>query len=269
MANLNFHQTFKPEKEYISVLLEQADEIDNMDPQEISMLTGIPTGVRSGKVEPHIKYAEYMGLINVERRKNKYSLSKTTLGKLVCKEDPGLLEEVTILTLHCMLCRNEGGAELWNKMFTHVFPTFHNKVSLDTVMLELKKDFPTLTQKNFSPFVNSYLDLFAPLNILNVQGNTYVLKPLSVTDICIYVYGYVLYTLWETAYPGEQEVTIDQINDCGFASLFGWDSQQEIHCLEKLQEKRIIRLNRQLVPITVFMLSTKDSIETKLYSELF
>ena len=269
MASLNFHQTFKPEKEYISVLLEQANEIKDMDTQEISMITGIPTGVRSGKVEPHIRYAEYMGLIDVNKKKNKYSLCRTSLGELMCREDPGLLEEVSLLTLHCMLCRKKLGAELWNRMFSYVFPTFHNKVNLETVLLELKNDFPTLTQKNFSPFVNSYIDLFAPLGLLTVRENQYTLQPLPFSETCIYVYGYVLYELWEIVYPEDQEVTIDQIDNCGFASLFGWDSQQELYCLEKLQEKRLIRLNRQLVPITIFKQSTKESIEAKLYSELF
>ena len=53
MANstLFFHETFQPEGCV-------------GDKYKISELTGIPTGQKKGKVEPHIRYAKYMGLLD-------------------------------------------------------------------------------------------------------------------------------------------------------------------------------------------------------------
>ena len=66
-TNLNFHQTFKPERQYISGLLSEIECCNGLDIQEISNQTGIPTGKSSGKVEPTISYAEYMGLIKKQK----------------------------------------------------------------------------------------------------------------------------------------------------------------------------------------------------------
>ena len=42
-TNLNFHQTFKPERQYISGLLSEIECCNGLDIQEISNQTGIPT----------------------------------------------------------------------------------------------------------------------------------------------------------------------------------------------------------------------------------
>ena len=63
ISNLNFHQTFPPNLEYLSRLLEITDMTDDLTKEEISEITGIPTGKSSGKVEPHVEYGIYMGLL--------------------------------------------------------------------------------------------------------------------------------------------------------------------------------------------------------------
>ena len=67
---LNFHQSFKPEHNLLCSLMQSLAECSGKTAQEISKLTGIPTGDSSGKVVPTIYYLEYMGLI-VENLKNK------------------------------------------------------------------------------------------------------------------------------------------------------------------------------------------------------
>ena len=116
--NINFHQTFKPEKQYISAIVEiAADGAKSFSVKDISSLTGIPNGQCSGKVEPHIYYANYMGLINFEKKDGNYCLSRTMLGESVCIEDLGLQESLTILICHCMMLRAVSGAPLWAKIF--------------------------------------------------------------------------------------------------------------------------------------------------------
>lgn len=70
MKNVNFAQTFKPEKQYISAILKLATKNEPMTAKQISLETGIPSGESSGKVVPHIEYAKYMGLIDYVARKS-------------------------------------------------------------------------------------------------------------------------------------------------------------------------------------------------------
>lgn len=67
-TSLNFHLTFRLERQYISSLLESIDSYNDVDIQEVSAVTGIPTGKSSCTVEPTIRYAEYMGLPNRRRQ---------------------------------------------------------------------------------------------------------------------------------------------------------------------------------------------------------
>lgn len=64
---VTFHQSFIPERAYISALLKYAARAKEGTDQEISAETGIPTGQSSGKVPAMIDYARGMGLIHVER----------------------------------------------------------------------------------------------------------------------------------------------------------------------------------------------------------
>ena len=113
MVNVNFHQTFRPEKQYITAILELAGDTESHSVKDISSLTGIPNGESSGKVEPHIIYANFMGLITYDKKDGVYSLARTELGENIYTEDPGLQEELSILLCHCMMQREIAGAPLW------------------------------------------------------------------------------------------------------------------------------------------------------------
>ena len=126
-------------------------------------MTGIPQGKSSGKVEPHINYAEYMGLIRSEKEKKekKIKLTKTELGDTVQCEDPGLQEKLTKLLLHAMMLRDEEGACVWNSIFKHILPQYHNEINKDILILELNKIYDNrITKKNIAPVINVYNDFF-------------------------------------------------------------------------------------------------------------
>lgn len=111
-TNINFHQTFKPEGQYISRILDIADGMTWRSLKEISEITGIPQGISSGKVNPHISYAEYIGLIISEKKEKLISLRRTGLGEAVFMQDPGLQEILTKLLLHAMMLRQKKGAAM-------------------------------------------------------------------------------------------------------------------------------------------------------------
>ena len=62
--DIEFHKTFQPQDTYITKILELAAQGYSGTKEEISAVTGIPTGKTSGKVIPHIRYAAFMGLID-------------------------------------------------------------------------------------------------------------------------------------------------------------------------------------------------------------
>ena len=88
---LEFHKTFSAETGYVSKILQLAIEKISGTKDELSKISGIPTGKTSGKVIPHIKYAAYMGLIDYSvDGKGVYALSATKLGEEIFMQDPFL-----------------------------------------------------------------------------------------------------------------------------------------------------------------------------------
>ena len=101
--DINFHQTFKPERNYISELLQVAEEAKNVTLEELSNMTGIPQGKSSGKLVPHLKYAQYMGLITYTSKNGEYSIELTNLGAEILDQDMSLTEDVSLLVLNANL----------------------------------------------------------------------------------------------------------------------------------------------------------------------
>lgn len=269
VTSINFHQTFKPEKQYITAILEIADDPTHRSVKEISSLTGIPNGKSSGKVEPHINYASYMGLISYEKQDSEYSLLKTPLGEIVYAEDPGLQENLTILMCHCMMQRAKAGAHLWSAVFTSVFPRYRSGISKDMLIKELNVILDgNVTVKNIAPFYGSYDSFFESIDMLDDNDDYIKTGVAPFNREYLYLYTYVLLEYWMEFYPDQDEITSDQLNDLHYGDVFGWDTQAEYAVLEHLADKGIVRLNRQLMPYTILKLTERGDVVGRLYSEL-
>ena len=267
--NINFHQTFRPEKQYITAILEIAEDPTYRSIQDISSLTGIPTGKSSGKVEPHINYAAYMGLITYDKKDAEYSLSRTTLGEIVYAEDPGLQESLTILLCHGMIQRSEAGAPLWSTVFKKILPRYKRGISKDMLIKELNFTIDAkVTVKNIAPFYGSYDSFFDSIGVLADAGDTIEISSVQYNREFLYVYAIILLEYWKEAYPDQDEITSDQLRELHFGDVFGWDTQEEYEVLEHLADKGILRLNRQLVPYTILKMAESGDLADKLYSEL-
>ena len=266
--NLNFHETFKPDTRYISAIL-GIESFDFLTLKEISYLTGIPTGEKSGKVLPHILYSKYMGFINCEKVNDRYKISKTSLGKVVFKEDICLQEKITLLLCHCMLCRPTFGAEMWSEAFRNIFPKYRLSISKDNLLLEFNGKYNgKANKKNIAPFLNSYNDIFLRLKLLSINDNDVNILAHSYSDEFIYLYGYILYILWDYLYPRQDEITSNDFVNLKYGSIFNLNEISTYNILESLNEKNIIRLNRQLMPYTILRLTNTKSLEEKLYKDL-
>jgi len=268
-SNINFHQTFKPERQYISSILNVANCTGSMSIKDISSCTGIPTGKSSGKVEPHIIYANYMGLIEYEKKGGMYSLTRTKLGEIVYYEDPGLQENLSIMLCHCMILRMKQGADVWSIIFKKVLPMYRKGISKDLLLKELEKYFDNkINKKNFAPFLGSYEDMFSTLRILEVSTESIIEDTLQYNKEFIFLYAYVLWEYWNESFTEQDEISSIQLEQLSFGKAFGWDVQTEYIILEHLADKGLIRMNRQLMPYTILKLVDKDTLVERLYSEL-
>lgn len=276
--SLEFHQTFKPERNCLNNFLTDLHECCGKDVQEISKITGIPTGKSSGKVIPTICYLEYMGLITGKVKNKKYDFTYTALGETVVSEDPGLMEPLTLLLMHCMMLRKRSGAKLWNYIICVLLPKYHGKISKINLEKELELYFKK--EVNLTPFNGSYNGLFEMLNLINISGNEYVVRPHMYDAEYIYLYAYILYEYWnewlETFNAeekdkfkiSEKEITSLQLNETGFRFSFGWNEQEEYHVLEAMHDKGIIVLNRQMIPFFIRRVYSTEKLIDLLYSEL-
>lgn len=277
-TNLEFHQTFKPERNCLNSLLTDLDVCSGKDVQEISKITGIPTGKSSGKVVPTICYLEYMGMISGTLANKKYTLSYTVLGETVVQEDPGLMEQLTLLLMHCMMVRKYAGAELWQYIICNTLPKYHGKISKTNLETELALHFQKTV--NLAPFNGTYNTLFSSLHLVEISSNEYSLIPHNFNEECIYLYAYILYEYWDewisSFDPTEKdalkisntELTSLQLAEIGFRFPFGWNEQDEYRTLEAMNDKGIITLNRQMTPFSIRRIYSKEHLIDLLYSEL-
>jgi hypothetical protein len=151
-----------------------------------------------------------------------------------------------------------------------VLPKYHGNIKLDLAIKELNQLFNSeVSKKNFAPVCDSYSSsgMFGSLNILEVNESL-TIHSLEYNPEFIYLYAYILYEYWDDFYPDMDEITSDQLNKIGFSNAFGWNETQCYEVLERLADKNLIRLNRQLMPFTILKLEEKSSLIEELYSEL-
>ena len=266
--NLNFHQTFKPEKKHITELILLSGTNPSMTVEEISLATGIPTGLSSGKVVPHIEYAKFMGLIDYTQNNGKYNLSLTKLGKAIVEEDVSLSENLTLILLHAMLIRENRGADLWSFCFFKYAFKYGKKSNISIFENEAKNYFsPNI---NLSPLRGCYEEFFHNLNILNFdkKNNIIQFNDLGYDSQFEYLYAYILYEYWEIKYPNSNEISSVEFEKLNFGSAFCWTKKEESEILEKLSEKRLIRLNKQLSPYTILKITSKENLIDKLFDDM-
>lgn len=267
MRNLNFHQTFPPTLEYLGRLFAVTDNGIPMTKEEISSTTGIPTGKSSGKVEPHIDYAVYMGHIEEAAPVGgKYLLKCTSLGNEIKKQDPGFREALTQMICHVRLTSPSTGAQLWSLIIRDILPKYKDGMHDNVLEDEIRKKISVNVKTG--PFYSTYRDSFDLLKLLirEPQLTGIVSQPL-ISDFR-YVYSYALIYEWENIFPTDNEISAYELEKLKFAGAFGWDAQHQYVALEHLAELGLIRLNRQLSPYTIFKLTTSDELIAKLYSLL-
>lgn len=267
-TNLSFHESFPVERKYLSELLRfSVDQEGNHSKEEISTMTGIPTGAKSGKVVPHIKYSAYMGLISCAESKGMYHIKPTYIGEKIYNEDPFFVEELTILHCHYELVNN---APLWSFIFTECIPNLGTRFQTDRITTLIHKKFNNHKVK-LSPFRTCYTESksLGDLNILEISNDIWEFRKHEVKRNYRYLYGYQLLKKWEDNFPLQSDISINLLTeDLDWGKPYIWSEETKMDVLDMLRDDGLITINRQLSPVSIIRNSTSDEVIGKIYSLL-
>lgn len=263
--SINFHSTFRPEIEYIAEILKLAKDDFEGSRDEIERMTGIPTGEFSGKIEPTIKYANYMGLIEYEGSSKKYKLKLTEIGKIISNEDIYLRENISKIIMNYYITDIELGAPQWCYLFKEfeVDGVFTKRLLQD----EANKFFGKSCK--LAPLIKTYTETFSSLKLLNENGEQLELNNIDIKEENVYAYAYTLLMSWKRYFQETNEITFNNIvDDIKWGKPLGFNSSKCLDALELLEEYRVVKLNKLLSPMTVIKLKEIDDVKYDLYSML-
>ncbi len=265
--DIEFHKTFQPQDTYISKILELASNKYSGTKEDISAITGIPTGKTSGKVIPHIRYAAFMGLINYEKNGSNYSLSLSHLGEVVYREDRYLYERITKLICHFNICDKTQGALIWSFLYNQLPNQLDDGIGNEFITSRARDFFGRPVE--FTVVKKAYSEGFwRNLSIMDWEDSLCLNSQYFAND-CKYVYAYALLYSWELHLPDEHEISITQLTDAlKWDRRFGFDESEAINALDELAAEGIVTLNKQLHPFTIIRMAESEDILEKLFDTL-
>lgn len=262
---INFHQSFPVTIDYLGKLLSLPEANSGYTKEEIAEKTGIPTGKSSGKVVPHIQYAKYCNLLDYEVKKGKYKLKLTELGKLIKIEDNKISEEITLEIILYFLSSKNIGADQWYYIMRELLG--QKNLTEDFIQTMLKKRYGLDKKILLGPVKNTY-----------INNNTNYIASDKEIFLCykkpskekVYAYAYTLITEIENEYlfNGRREIIIEELDILKWREGHLLSLQDSNKVLNWLEEKGILRMNKQLNPTTIICLKNSKEILPLLYSLL-
>lgn len=269
--SLSFHQSFVPERRYLSALMRFAAELRDVGLEEVAESTGIPTGESSGKVEPTILYAKGMGLIEVSRGQvGRWNLRLSPLGGTILAEDPFLSEGFTQWILHLLLCRRRGGADAWHTVFAE------GRLALGKVFDEAAlKAFLVARYGKRSNAVGPLLRMYATeasfsaCGALGGEGKRLEYRPAPDDATFFPGYRYLFLTGWDACFDGIQQVALEDFErQTHLFTVMGWDAGQVNRFVDRLADDRLVRVDRQTGGAMVLRACGSDGLLEEIYGKL-
>jgi hypothetical protein len=264
---LSFHDTFAPESSYLAKLMQFAESQKQGTIDKISSVTGIPTGKSTGKVEPTIKYAQGMGLLNVERIGGAcFRLSLTSFGEEIFEQDIYLKENLTQWLLHLMFCRRQGGAEAWYRVFGEGQLPLGRTFFRDDLTTYLKTPF-----KNISPLLRMYSNdsSFDLCRALVEENGTIVRSIAPMTQEFYYGYAFLLLSAWEEYFPNDQQISIANIEGTSnFLATLGCKEVEVNIFLDWMADNGLLKIDRQTGEALLLRTAAAETVINCLYDNL-
>lgn len=268
---LKFHETFQPESAYLAKILDLASQSYSGTKFEISDITGIPTGKQKGKVEPHIKYASYMGLVDYNVDKGVYHLSLTELGNEVFVQDKFLHETLTQWICHYEISRKDVGAPQWAYIVHNGHSGYYQYNSSSYHLDKANALFSTdvYFEEMFGVVKRSYTDgFFSGINYLKWEDSVEYIEHSENPEL-VFVYALAILDSWKRMFPQKSEITITELLEViEFGKIFNVNEEEVDGILDSLCNEGLLRLNRQLYPPTVIATANSDEVICNLYNRL-
>lgn len=269
--SLSFHQTFVPERRYLSSLLKFVEEPKEVNLEEVADATGIPTGESSGKVEPTFNYAKGMGLIEMLRSDaSRWRLQLTPFGINIFKEDPYMSEGLTQWLLHLQLCRRNGGAEAWYAVFAEGSLALGKSFSDEDLKAFLLSRYGKRSNI-VGPLVRMYTSeaSFSACGALSTEDGQIRRNSAPCESTHFPGYGYIFFSLWDAIRHEEQQICIEDFErESRFFSTLGWDWQQINRFVDHLADERFLRVDRQTGNALLLRMCSTDALIKDIYNNL-
>ena len=266
----SFHETFAPDRRHVATLLKLAMDAYGGNVEAISAETGIPTGKSSGKVVPHLKYAQAMGLIEFEFASGIYALQASALGRAVFAADPLLHEPMTQVLMHLMLTRAIGGASVWHVLFGNSRLALGKTCSIEAATTFLAQAFANVSAVP-GPLFTTYREdaSLARTGMLATAKGTLTRGSLPMREENYWCYAYVWLQSWERSAGGIQQLPLSELEErCGFVEISGWSDRGFDDFLAWASAQRIIRVDRQTGAPLVMKTKCSDELIEQLYSDM-
>lgn len=267
----SFHQSFPPERRHLASLLAAATQGFAGTAEAISERTAIPTGKSSGKVVPHLKYLQCMGLLeSANATAGMYKLSPTLLGQVVFVEDPLLQEPLTQLVLHLMLAQPLGGASVWHMLFGRSRIALGGRFSSDEAIAFLAQEFGNSSSIP-GPLFTTYRESssLAITGMLAGDKNQLTRGYLPYLEEHFWGYAYCWMHSWEQVAPNDQQIPSAQLEvQTAFADLTAWTNQQFDGFLSWAVDQRILRVDRQTGSPLLMKTVSSAELVSKIYSDI-
>tara|TARA_R110001583_G_scaffold154593_2_gene306295 strand:+ start:1185 stop:2051 length:867 start_codon:yes stop_codon:yes gene_type:complete len=281
---INFHETFLIDLNLIAALIKEvkgAGLLLNATKEEVSLLTGIPTGKSSGKVEPMIKYAYAVGLIDFEFKNKVWELKLTQLGEIFYAEDLGFVEPVSLWMSHLMLCRRVnleptiiGIINPW----CHVFSQSNIALGGEFKQEEMIDFISTIQGSNKS--IDNFLSLlirtytspdskFFGINILSLNGALIQRNSAPRYSEYFPAYSIFLFSAWDEHLGSDKQIDLDTFLDkIGLLNILNWTKEQSMDWLNWMINKKFLQIDRQTGTALALRTASLDIVIESLYSEV-
>lgn len=271
---INFHQTFIPERQYISSLLHFVATGQTGTDQDISEQTGIPVGKSSGKVPSIISYCSGMGLIKVQRiaGTGEKAFEFSHFGRVVFLEDSNLNEDITQWIAHLHLCRQNGGAEIWYYTFNKGYDVLGLEFTEQDLTDFLERNCGKRNKSPIGPLIRTYEEpaAFQIANVLTRQnGNLLKRSPAPLLSGFRNGYCALFLSFWEETFSEHRQVTTTDLESTvHWQNIGGWNQRQNETILDMLQDAGAIKIDKQMKPWVLNRRSNAKHFWTAIYDEL-